>query len=109
MQHYAAFQLGLYCLKKYLFRGFHKCKGLIIKKKSQFYVKVCLSCYEEIYLNAKISGEQSSGGYHPSFSSIGVGLGTHPGSHHQPVFIRQVIVNGRSHYSLKLKSKLNKS
>ena len=72
-------------------------------------LKVCLSSYEEIYLNAKISGEQSSGSYHPSFSSIGVGLGTHPGSHHQPVFIRQVIVNGGSHHSLKLKSKLNKS
>ena len=27
MQHYAAFQLGLHCLQKYLFRGFFKTKG----------------------------------------------------------------------------------
>ena len=30
MQHYAALNLGLHCLQKYLFRGFQytKCKGL---------------------------------------------------------------------------------
>ena len=29
-QHYAAFHLGLYCLQKYLFRGFPEYKGLIV-------------------------------------------------------------------------------
>ena len=28
MQHYAAFHLGLHCLKKYSFRGFPEYKGL---------------------------------------------------------------------------------
>ena len=32
MQHYAAFHLGLHCLKKYSFRGFPEYNGLIVVK-----------------------------------------------------------------------------
>ena len=53
MEHYAAFHLGLHCLKKYLLRGFPKCKVLDDKKHfgtKQEHMNISCSLYKTVGL-----------------------------------------------------------